>query len=75
MSDPGAWAEIAGPMETDLAVALQRLGAPALTGPLVGAVRDSFYVAVLRMFADPRCTDATRGLVREYLSGKRSDTT
>lgn len=69
MSRLDPWAEIAGPMETDLAVALQGLGAPALTGPLVMETRRSFYIAVLRLFADPRCTDETRALVREHLSG------
>lgn len=75
MTRPNPWAEIAGPMEADLAVALQALGAPALTGPLVAEMRRSFYVAVLRMFGDPRCTDETRDLVREYLSGLRDDVT
>jgi hypothetical protein len=60
-------------MEADLAVALQSLGAPALTGPLVLATRRSFYEAVLRLFADDRCADETRWLVREYLSGRRED--
>lgn len=75
MTRPDPWAEIAGPMEADLAVALQALGAPALTGPLVLATRRSFYEAVFRLFADPRCTDATRDLVREHLSGIRDDVT
>lgn len=75
MTRPDPWAEVAGPMEADLAVALQVLGAPALTGPLVAEMRRSFYVGVLRLFADPRCTDATRDLVREHLSGIRDDVT
>lgn len=75
MTRPDPWAEVAGPMEADLAVALQALGAPALTGPLVAEMRRSFYVAVLRMFADPRCTDEVRALVREHLSGIRDDVT
>lgn len=75
MSDPGAWAEVAGPMEADLAVELQRLGHPGITGPMVVAARQSFYIAVLRMFADARCTDEVRSLVREHLSGRRDDVT
>ena len=33
------------------------------------AVRDSLYLAVKEMFADPMCNAATKDLVRRFLTG------
>lgn len=62
-----AWADVAGPMETAIATSVYSAN-PA--GATIGAVRDSLYEAVLRMFADPRCGEETKALVREYVTGE-----
>lgn len=68
MSD--AWADVAGRMELDLAVALQGIGAPGLTGPLVLTVRRSLYNHVREAFARPDCTPEIRDWVRAHLTGR-----
>jgi len=38
-------------------------------------IRSSLNNRVARMFADPRCDENTRALVREYLTGAQGGTT
>ena len=62
-----AWADVAGKMEETLALSL-----PATKGDVgrvIGSTRDSLYIAVLEMFVDPRCSEETKTLVREYVTG------
>lgn len=67
----GAWADVAGPLEQDLAVGLQHLGAPALTGPLLLHIQRSFFNHLQReTFADPRCTPEVKQLVWDTLTGR-----
>lgn len=65
-----AWADVAGDLEAQVALALPLFARP-WTGAVVLSVRGGCYAAVREMFADPRCTDETRALVREYLTGRR----
>jgi len=68
-----AYLDVAGGLERDIALALP-LQLRWLTGPLVLTVRDGSYNAIRDLFADPRCTEETRTLVREYLSGRKDAT-
>lgn len=66
-----AWGEETGAMETTIAVALRSPVYAWARGPLTVALRVSLYGMVRIMFQDPRCTDAARALVREYLTGRK----
>lgn len=61
-------------MERDIAVCLQRCGAPGLTGPVVVALRRSFYQAIQEMYLSPEFQEVTspgvaKELVIEHLTG------
>jgi hypothetical protein len=62
-----AWADVAGDLETLVALSLPATRADA--GRVYLTLRDSLYARVALIFADPRCDAATRELVREYLTG------
>jgi hypothetical protein len=65
-----AWAEEAGAMEYTVAVSLLSPRYAFARGRVIVNLRVSLYDQVRRMFSDPRCDDATRALVREYLTGR-----
>lgn len=64
-----AWADTTGDLETLVALSLPATRAAA--GRLYLTLRDSLYARVALMFADPRCDEVTRALVREYLTGRK----
>ena len=66
-----AWAEETGDLETLVALSLPATRADA--GRIYLTLRDSLYARVALMFADPRCDEATRELVRKHLTGSRTD--
>ena len=65
-----AWADITGDLETLVALSLPATRADA--GRVYLTLRDSLYARVALMFADPRCDDRARELVREYVTGVRA---
>ena len=65
-----AWAEETGAMEHVVALSLRSPSYAFARGRVIVNLRASLYDQVRRMFADPRCDDATRELVREYLTGR-----
>ena len=64
-----AWADVTGDLETVVALSLPATLADA--GRVYLTLRDSLYARVALMFADPRCDDGTRDLVREFVTGPR----
>ena len=67
-----AWADVTGDLETLVALSLPATRADA--GRVYLTLRDSLYARVALMFADARCDQLTRDLVREYVTGKRAET-
>ncbi len=65
-----AWADVTGDLETLVAFSLPATRADA--GRVYLTLRDSLYARVALLFADPRCDERTRELVREYVTGRRA---